>query len=110
MRIHWIAAALIVAAGGMAAAADSARGRLLYETRCTGCHATSVHGRSPRVASSCAAIREQVMRWNDHLGATWSADEIEDVALWLNERYYRYPVQNGRCGLPMATGWRVPEG
>jgi len=110
MKNYWIAGALIVAASGAVAAADSARGRQLYETRCTSCHAVSVHGRTPRVADSCAAIRDQVARWNDHLGATWSGDEIDDVTLWLNERYYRFPVQNGRCATPMAAQTRGPHG
>jgi mono/diheme cytochrome c family protein len=105
MQRMWLAALLVLVLGAnvTAEAADAARGRVLYETRCTGCHETSVHGRAKRTADSCMAVRNQVARWNQYTGGTWSADEVDDVALWLNERYYRFPVENGRCATPIAA-------
>ncbi len=70
----------------------------------------SVHGRIDRVATTCAAIRAQVARWNGNLGGTWSEEEIDDVALWLNERYYRLPVEDGRCVTPVAALRPRPRG
>jgi len=104
-RLHLIrlAALLVLGVAVAAQAADPARGRVLYETRCTGCHDSSVHGRTKRTADSCAAIRAEVVRWNRNTGGTWSDDEIDDVTLWLNERYYRFPVDNGRCVTPVAS-------
>jgi mono/diheme cytochrome c family protein len=103
MRRIWLAALATITFAAGADAADPARGRALYDTRCTGCHETSVHGRAKRSADSCAAVRGQVERWNRNTGATWSTDEIDDVTLWLNERYYRFPVDNGRCASPVAA-------
>ena len=37
--------------------ADAERGRALYESRCDGCHAESVHGRAKREASGFDALR-----------------------------------------------------
>lgn len=93
----------VSAMASLAYAADGARGRLLYETRCGSCHETSVHGRTKRIATTCESVRAQVMRWNDNQRAGWSADEIDDVTLWLNERYYKFPVENGRCVTPLAN-------
>lgn len=98
-----LAAALLVAVSSAATAGDAARGRLLYETRCTGCHATSVHGRAKRTVAGCDALRAEVERWGRQSGPRWSADDVDDVALWLNERYYGFPVENGRCVSPVAT-------
>jgi hypothetical protein len=89
-------AALCVMAGG-ALAADSVRGRALYEMRCVECHATSVHSRTKRIAASCIEIREQVVRWSRQQGSEWTAEEVDDVTLYLNERYYAFPVRDGRC-------------
>lgn len=83
-------------------AADSARGRLVYETRCVACHDRSVHARATRTASSCEQVRAQVVRWAQQSGGGWSEEEIDDVVLWLNERYYRFPVKDGRCATPVA--------
>jgi mono/diheme cytochrome c family protein len=94
-----LALALLCAIAGTASAADGARGRALYETRCIACHETSVHSRGKRVAGNCAAIREQVIRWSR---GEWTAEEIDDVTLYLNERYYAFPVLDGRCVAPLA--------
>jgi len=83
-------------------AADSARGRALYDTRCIECHATSIHSRTARIATSCIEIREQVARWSRQQGSEWTAEEIDDVTLFLNERYYAFPVRDGRCVTTLA--------
>jgi cytochrome c len=92
-----------VAFATLACGADAERGRQLYETRCTECHATSVHGRVKRTVASCGELREQVERWGRQQGPAWTGDEVDDVALWLNERYYHFPVENGRCAAPLAA-------
>ncbi len=85
-----------------AQAADAARGKVLYETRCTACHATSVHLRKARKASSFNEVRKQVARWSAELRSGWSADEIDDVTLYLNDRYYRFPCPDAQCGSAQA--------
>lgn len=81
----------------VAAAADAARGGLLYETRCSACHARNVHQRSARAATSFDGVRAQVMRWSKEVGGNWTAEEIDDVTLYLNRRYYGFPCPPGMC-------------
>jgi hypothetical protein len=77
--------------------ADLGRGKLLYETRCLGCHDKSVHNRAARKALSVADIKAQVRRWDDALGKAWRDDEVDDVAAYLNELYYKYPCEPDAC-------------
>jgi hypothetical protein len=85
----------------IAAPADKApppdRGRDLYELRCTTCHATSVHGREKRVARDFEEVRAWVSRWNATLGLGWTRDDVDDVTLYLNATYYRYPCPPTVC-------------
>lgn len=85
------------------AGADAARGKLIYESRCVACHEISVHDRKARKASSFAALRAQVLRWSTEAGGAWSADEIDDVALYLNQRYYRLPCPPSVCKAAQAA-------
>ena len=91
------ACALPFAASG----ADAERGRALYETRCDSCHAASVHGRAKREANGFDAVRGWVQRWSGNLGLKWTAEEIDDVTVFLNGRYYRFPCPPTAC---KATG------
>ena len=77
--------------------ADAERGRILYETRCSACHASSVHQRSARKAKSFDSLRAQVLRWSVETGGSWSAGEIDDLTLYLNQRYYRFPCPPTLC-------------
>ena len=80
-----------------AAAGDALRGRALYEGGCTGCHAESVHGRAQRQAADFESVRRWVRRWSDNLGLKWNEDEVSDVAIHLNERYYRFACPPADC-------------
>jgi mono/diheme cytochrome c family protein len=81
-----------------AQAADAQRGRALYESRCDGCHNTGVHQRDSRKAQSYGAIREEVVRWNRSLNGAWTNEEIDDVTLYLNERFYSFDCPEAICG------------
>jgi mono/diheme cytochrome c family protein len=85
-----------------ALAADSARGSVLYETRCGACHAASVHNRDARKATSFDGLRAQVLRWSVEVGGSWSGDEIDDVTVYLNQRYYRFPCPQSVCKADQA--------
>ena len=101
-----IGAALVLAALGLAppaAATDAARGQALYESRCGGCHTKSVHQREARKAATFEGVLAQVSRWNAALGGDWNAEDIEDVAMYLNQRYYRYPCPASVCPPGRAT-------
>jgi len=87
-----------------AQSAEAERGRALYEARCDRCHGVSVHVREARKATSFKGVREQVARWNVELGGTWSGDEIDDVTVYLNKRYYAFPCPESVCGGGQAAG------
>jgi hypothetical protein len=104
MRLAGTLAALTAGMAWCALAADRLpgapgpdRGEALYELRCLSCHATSVHGREKRVARDFGEIRTWVERWNATLRLDWSSEEIDDVAIHLNRRYYRYPCPPTAC-------------
>lgn len=104
MRALLIAAALALPPAALAA--DVSRGRDLYELRCQGCHAESVHARAKRTARTYEDIRAWVARWNKSLSLGWSAEEIDDVTLHLNTRYYRYPCPPAACPVVSQVGVR----
>jgi mono/diheme cytochrome c family protein len=95
-----VIALLVLTLAGMSgaqAATGAERGKLLYETRCGACHAVSVHNRSARKAKSFDGLRAQVLRWSAEAGGSWSGDEIDDVAQYLNQRYYRFHCPQSVC-------------
>lgn len=100
-RAAWFS--LVVAAGlAMPHAArgsepDPVRGGELYALHCGKCHSASVHGRPKRIASGFAEIRRQVIRWSDNLGLGWTTEDVDDVAVYLNGRYYRYQCPPQVC-------------
>jgi mono/diheme cytochrome c family protein len=74
---------------------DALRGQRLYETACVTCHAESVHSRRQKTARSIADVREYVTRWAKVVNAPWTTEDVEDVATYLNERYYRFVCPAG---------------
>lgn len=94
-----IALAINLATGLSAAWADgdAERGKLLYETRCGACHKSSVHSRSARKATSFTSLRAQVQRWSGEAGGSWTAGDIDDMTLYLNQRFYHFPCPQGLC-------------
>jgi mono/diheme cytochrome c family protein len=82
---------------GAQADPDSERGKNVYEARCGACHASSVHNRNARKAESFENLRVQVLRWAAEVGGSWSQDEIDDVAQYLNQRYYLFPCPRSVC-------------
>ena len=86
-----------------AQAADAAQGKTLYETRCKGCHESSVHQRPALKAGSFAAVRAQVARWSEQAGGSWSEDEIDSVTIYLNERYYHFRCPQLLCKADQAS-------
>ena len=104
-RLRALIASLALGFAGLCWAqgpADAERGKILYETRCSACHASSVHQRNARKATSLDSLRAQVLRWSVETGGSWSAGEIDDLTLYLNQRYYRFP-----CPPPLCTAAQV---
>ena len=70
--------------------APSSRGELLYLHHCLVCHESNVHIRKKHNAKNINAIRGEVTRWAKEIKLKWTLRDIEDVADYLNYRYYHY--------------------
>jgi mono/diheme cytochrome c family protein len=77
-------------AGGAQTSGSAYRGELLYENHCTGCHESIVHIRENRRARSVADVRGWVARWSAELKLNWSGEEIDAVAEFLSNRFYKF--------------------
>jgi len=76
---------------------DPQRGALLYEQSCGECHTTQPHWREKRVVHDWPELLFQVERWQRVAGRGWTAREIEDVAAYLNGRFYQVPCPRAGC-------------
>jgi mono/diheme cytochrome c family protein len=74
-----------------AAAQDPARGKLLYDLHCGGCHYERVHERDPSrsVVHSLADLRNQVARRAAQTGRQFTLEDLGDIAEYLNRSHYR---------------------
>ena len=86
-----------VVAATAARAEDIGRGRLLYETYCVYCHTTKIHsGDAPRV-KSWEQLLFEVSRWQREVKQNWGPDDIDAVAHYLDDRYYKLPCPSLTC-------------
>lgn len=67
------------------------RGRLLYENFCHHCHMTEIHYRVNSKVDSWAELLHMVATWQEEMRLRWQAEEVADVASYLNWVYYRFP-------------------
>jgi len=74
----------------VAAAQDAERGRLLYQTYCGGCHYERVHDRLRSEVKDLSDLRDMVARWAPQTKRSFTLDEREDIAQYLNESHYRF--------------------
>jgi mono/diheme cytochrome c family protein len=74
-----------------AAAQDAARGKLLYETQCGGCHYERVHQRGPDKSrvKTLSDLRDEVARRAALTGRPFTLEDLADVAEYLNRSHYR---------------------
>jgi hypothetical protein len=77
-------------------APEPSRGQLLYENHCRGCHESVVHITSKRKVRTLPALRDQVSRWAATAKLPWGVAEIEDVANYLDRRYYQFNQREPR--------------
>ena len=92
MRFLLLCVLLLCAAFALArpvAAQDAARGKLLYETHCGGCHYERVHDRLRTDIRDLPDLRAQVARWAPQTGRSFTPAEIDDVVEYLNVSHYR---------------------
>ncbi len=97
-----IVVALVVSSGALAAAfpkADPAAGQKLFEeAKCNACHAkrfggdgSAAYTRPDHRVKSPEALVKQVRACVTQLNVQWFDDEQENVAAYLNQRYYKFP-------------------
>jgi mono/diheme cytochrome c family protein len=93
-RLNLFSAALsILLFYSLTASAGAERGRLLYENHCTSCHISTLHVRDQRKSKTPAEMRAWILRWSGELKLDWREDELADVYQYLNNRYYKFPVE-----------------
>ncbi len=88
---------LLVSVSGGAGAADPGAGQTLHERHCVSCHESLMRGepstlytRQDRRIASWSALLAQVQRCETSLGLQWSDADIENVAAFLDQRFYRF--------------------
>lgn len=52
-----------------------------------------MHTRDTRRATSVAELRKWVSTWSFHASLDWSSEEIDDVADYMDRRYYHFTTQ-----------------
>lgn len=92
--------------GVVSAASAQSRGELLYNTHCVACHNTQMHWRDKRQVVDWASLRAQVRLWQATGLLAWDETDIDLVARYLNDTYYRYPNPSATTSQP-ATGGRL---
>src|SRR5579859_1827600 len=89
--------------GHITTAANLARGRGLYQSACDVCHTQNIHWRDRRLVSSWATLVNEVTRWQRNAGQIWEDPDINDVAAYLNDRFYRLPCPGNECAEKTAA-------
>jgi hypothetical protein len=70
--------------------ADTENGETLHAENCVKCHDSSAYTRNPRRVNDLQQLGVQVRACKDNLGITWFDDEVDDVILYLNQKYYHF--------------------
>jgi mono/diheme cytochrome c family protein len=69
------------------------RGQLLYENHCMQCHQSQLYIRDHRKAQSREELYRWVAHWASELKLNWRAEDVNDVAEYLEGRFYRFETQ-----------------
>jgi hypothetical protein len=77
---------IALAAPGAGTSADAEQ---LYQDNCLKCHGPEVYTRDDRKVTSLPGLQRQVQRCELALGLKWFDDEINAVADYLNQNYYK---------------------
>ncbi|MBL8384416.1 MAG: cytochrome C [Burkholderiales bacterium] len=110
---------LVMVLGTLLASAASAqprldieRGERLYQDHCDACHNERIHWRAQKQAQDWAGLKVQVRRWQAAAALGWSEADVSAVSLYLNQRFYFFPVSSDRVHAPgapvLAAGARRP--
>lgn len=94
-------AALAASAAAQAPNPGPTRGELLYGTHCIACHREQMHWRDKRVAVDWPSLKVQVALWQGRALLGWSDEDVTEVARFLNDTIYHYPVEAGQRALSL---------
>jgi hypothetical protein len=82
---------------------EAARGRVLYQTYCGGCHYERIHDERLRPAvRDLADLRDMVAQWAPQTKRSYTPGELEDIVQYLNESHYRFGLPP-RSSAPART-------
>jgi hypothetical protein len=81
--------AVLLTTGGYALA-DAEHGQQLHDEHCMKCHDTGVYTRENRRVTNQDALLKQVKRCELNLGLRWFDSDINDVAQYLNQSFYKF--------------------
>ncbi len=90
--MRMLIASLLMVVALPAAAADAARGRILYQTHCLTCHYERLHER-PRERSrvhTLTQLRIEVAERAALTGQRFTVDDLDDMAAYLNASHYSF--------------------
>jgi mono/diheme cytochrome c family protein len=85
-----LAAVLAITSQSSEASGDAANGETLYKSNCFTCHNPSIHTRPDKIIFSKKALRNRVEFCEGNAGLSWTSQQIDDVAEYLNQTYYKY--------------------
>lgn len=82
-------AAVLASAPALAAdAAPESRGALLYGNHCITCHNANMHWRANSIVKNWGGLVTLVRRWQGTAQLNWTDEDIDEVAAYLNQRFY----------------------
>lgn len=89
-----LVAILVLSAGCSASSptgptGDPVRGEKVHAV-CLDCHGTGVYASAERKIKSLPALRKEVARWGDYYDPALSAQDSEDVVVYLNTHFYKF--------------------
>jgi len=89
--MRFASAFLLMALAIPCGAQDADRGRQLYETHCLSCHYERIHQRDPSrsLIKTLTDLRLQVVRWAAQTPRSFTPQEIDEIAEYLNRSHYR---------------------
>ena len=88
MKRSLIFAALLTT--GSYVLADAEHGQKLHDQQCMKCHDSGVYTREDRRVADRDALVKQVKRCELNLGLRWFDKDINDVAQYLNQSFYKF--------------------
>jgi hypothetical protein len=89
--MHKMTAILLLIASS-AWAGDAERGKKLHDNQCIRCHDINMYQRERRVTQDWKNLRGVVNHWQSQLKLKWTETDIDDVAAYLNQQFYHFPV------------------